>query len=154
MMPDTATRVPEQTADEINERIRENTRLNVAMYSQSSPEVIDQRLRELDEEWDIERTLELNAATLATTSILFGLVGKKRWLLLAGTVTAFLAQHAVQGWCPPVPIFRRLGFRTLREIDQERNALKALRGDFDGLDAQESPVSLEQVDAAMDAVER
>jgi hypothetical protein len=46
------------------------------------------------------------------------------------TGTAFLFQHAVQGWCPPVPILRRLGYRTAREIDDERAALKALRGDF------------------------
>ncbi len=45
-------------------------------------------------------------------------------------VAGFLFQHAVQGWCPPVPLFRRLGFRTAREIDHERYALKALRGDF------------------------
>ena len=31
---------------------------------------------------------------------------------------------------PPVPILRRLGVRTAREIDIERYALKALRGDF------------------------
>ncbi|HET9942578.1 MAG TPA: hypothetical protein VFR05_04515, partial [Terriglobia bacterium] len=41
-----------------------------------------------------------------------------------------LLQHAVQGWCPPVPLFRRLGIRTQREIDEERYALKAMRGDF------------------------
>jgi hypothetical protein len=29
-----------------------------------------------------------------------------------------------------VPLFRRLGFRTASEIDEERYALKALRGDF------------------------
>ena len=45
-------------------------------------------------------------------------------------VAGFLLQHAVQGWCPPVPVMRRLGFRTEREIDAERTALKALRGDF------------------------
>lgn len=48
-------------------------------------------------------------------------------------VTAFLLQHAVQGWCPPVPILRRLGYRTNREQDDERIALKFLRGDFDPL---------------------
>jgi hypothetical protein len=42
----------------------------------------------------------------------------------------FLLQHAVQGWCPPIIWFRRLGVRTSTEIDHERNALKALRGDF------------------------
>lgn len=46
-------------------------------------------------------------------------------------MTGFLFQHAIQGWCPPLPILRRLGFRTAEEINQERYALKALRGDFE-----------------------
>jgi hypothetical protein len=45
-------------------------------------------------------------------------------------VTGFLFQHAIQGWCPPVPVLRKLGFRTSYEIEQERRALMALRGDF------------------------
>jgi hypothetical protein len=45
-------------------------------------------------------------------------------------VLTFLFQHAVQGWCPPLPVLRRLGVRTRKEIDRERYALKALRGDF------------------------
>ena len=32
---------------------------------------------------------------------------------------------------PLHPVFRRLGIRTQREIELERYALKALRGDFD-----------------------
>ena len=56
-----------------------------------------------------------------------------RWLLLSGLVPAFLLQHAVQGWCPPIAVLRRFGFRTRGEIDAERTALKALRGDFEGL---------------------
>jgi hypothetical protein len=32
-----------------------------------------------------------------------------------------------------VPLFRRLGVRTASEIDEERYALKALRGDFRNL---------------------
>jgi hypothetical protein len=59
----------------------------------------------------------------------------RRWYLLAGVVAGFLLQHAVQGWCPPVPVFRRWGFRTAAEIDEERYALKALRGDFRNLAA-------------------
>lgn len=46
-------------------------------------------------------------------------------------VAGFLLQHAIQGWCPPVPVLRRLGFRTQREIDDERAVLKARRGDFE-----------------------
>jgi hypothetical protein len=40
-------------------------------------------------------------------------------------VGTFLLQHALQGWCPPVPILRRLGYRTAREIFEERLALLA-----------------------------
>ena len=39
----------------------------------------------------------------------------------------------LQGWGPPVPLFRRLGFRTRAEIARERYALKGIRGDFAGL---------------------
>lgn len=49
----------------------------------------------------------------------------RRWLALLAVVTAFLFQHAVQGCCPPLPILRRLGFRTAEEIGQEGCALKA-----------------------------
>ncbi len=152
MLKETSHRVPDQTMEEINLQIQQRIHDNVALYSGCDPEVIDRRLRELDQEWDIERTLELNAAALATASILFGLAGKKRWLLLAGTVTAFLAQHALQGWCPPLPVLRRLGFRTEREIDQERCALKALRGDFKDLQSDAKPTSSYQIDAALAAV--
>jgi hypothetical protein len=41
--------------------------------------------------------------------------------------------HALRGWCPPVSALRRLGFRTAKEIDEERYALKILRGDFEGV---------------------
>lgn len=91
------------------------------------------RLRELDQEWDIERTLEANAATLALVGVVLGATNDRRWLWLPGLVTGFLLQHAVQGWCPPLPILRSLGVRTNREIDAERVALKALRGDFAGV---------------------
>jgi hypothetical protein len=54
----------------------------------------------------------------------------RRWFALPAIVATFLLQHAVQGWCPPLSVFRRLGFRTAAEIDHERYALKAIRGDF------------------------
>jgi hypothetical protein len=56
--------------------------------------------------------------------------GRRRLLLLPLGVALFLLQHGLQGWCPPLALFRRRGVRTRREIDLERYALKALRGDF------------------------
>jgi hypothetical protein len=52
-------------------------------------------------------------------------------------VGGFLLKHAVSGWCPPVPLLRRLGVRTRSELDREKFALKALRGDFKNLNLPE-----------------
>jgi hypothetical protein len=46
----------------------------------------------------------------------------------------FLIQQALRGDCPPYQLLRRLGFRTRQEIERERYALKALRGDFDRIE--------------------
>jgi hypothetical protein len=58
-------------------------------------------------------------------------VGIKKWLIVPGIVLPFLLQHAVQGWCPPLPLMRRFGIRTSEEIEREKYALKVLRGDFE-----------------------
>lgn len=78
----------------------------------------------------MERTLEANAATIALIGLGLGTLVNRRFFMLPAVVAGFLLQHAVQGWCPPVPFFRRRGVRTAREIDVERYGLKALRGDF------------------------
>jgi hypothetical protein len=129
MLPGTAERVPLNTPSDVNRRIEQGIADSVR-YHAVHPNRIEGRLHELDQEWDIERTLEANAATLGLAGTLLGAFVDKRFLVLPAAVTAFLLQHAVQGWCPPVPFFRKRGVRTMREIDTERYALKALRGDF------------------------
>ena len=129
-MPTTRDRVPSQTDEAINRRIRAVMARNVHYSSQHRDE-IHRRLRELDEEWDIERAIEANAAAIAFTGVALAVTRGRKWLLLPALVTGFLFQHAVQGWCPPIPVLRRLGFRTSYEIEEERQALKALRGDFE-----------------------
>jgi hypothetical protein len=57
----------------------------------------------------------------------------RRWLALPGVVGTFLLQHGLQGWCPPLPLFRLLGVRTKEEIKEERYALRALQGELEGL---------------------
>ena len=117
MLPSTTERVPLHTAEEINERIRRQTEENIARYAAAGPEAIDRRLEELDREWDIERTLEANAATASLVGLGLGAGVHRGFFLLPAVVAGFLLQHALQGWCPPVPVFRRLGFRTAAEID-------------------------------------
>jgi hypothetical protein len=132
----------------VNEKIRHQTEANVSQYGAASPEAIDRRLAELEREWDIERTLEANAATLATVGAGLALLVDRRFALVPLVVGGFLLQHAVQGWCPPVPIFRRMGLRTQTEIDHERYALKALRGDFRRVQDDESLAPRRALEAA------
>jgi len=131
-MPSTRDRVPRHTAEEINSRIQRDIAFSVQYYGEHKDE-IGKRLGELDAEWDIERAIEANAAALGFIGTALGITRGRKWLALPLLVTGFLFQHAVEGWCPPVPLLRRLGFRTAYEIEQEREALKALRGDFDAV---------------------
>lgn len=126
---ETRDRVRLHTAAWKNSRIDRQMEMSIWYFAQN-PEQIDERLRELDREWDIERSLESNAAALALTGVLMGILGSRRFFALPTIVAGFLMQHALQGWCPPVPLFRRLGIRTQAEIEAERYALKTLRGDF------------------------
>lgn len=130
IVPPSATRVEKNTGVHINQDIHNRSKHNVLLYASAGRPAINRRLRELDEEWDIERILEANAASISLMGLALGSFFDRRWFLLPTAVAGFLLQHAVQGWCPPVPVFRRMGVRTSNEIQQERHALKALRGDY------------------------
>lgn len=130
MLPTTTARVPDNTAASVNARIRRQTQERVARVAAAGPAAVERRLRELDEEWDTERALESNASALVVAGSALALLVDRRFAILPLVVGGFLLQHALQGWCPPLPIFRRLGYRTQAEIERERYALKAPRGDF------------------------
>ena len=124
-LPSTNKRVVESTSDRWNEAIRQDIERSLAYYREH-PDRIDQRLGELEREWDIERVLEANASTLALTGSVLGFVAHRRFFALPLVVSAFLLQHALQGWCPPLPVLRRMGYRTTGEIEMERNGLEAI----------------------------
>jgi len=119
---------------QIDQRLHRELEARISYFGRHTDQ-IGLRLQELDREWDIERILQTNAAGAS----LFGICMARRhykWLALPFAAAVFLMQHAIQGWCPPMEILRRAGFRTREEINEERIALRVLRGDFnDGLDA-------------------
>ena len=129
VLPASTERVRQHTEEEINEQIDREIHYRLSYYAHH-PDEIDRRLRELDHEWDIERTLEANAACVALTGMCMGTTLGRKWYMMSAAALGFLLQHSMQGWCPPVTMYRRLGFRTSNEIEQERAALKVLRGDF------------------------
>lgn len=62
IFPSTASRVELHTNKHVNNIIKKETYINIAKYADKSKEEIAARIKELDEEWDIERVLETNAA--------------------------------------------------------------------------------------------
>jgi hypothetical protein len=126
-------RVRENTSEAVLRMIDLRTIENVRHCSAQSRNAMERRLRDLNKEWDVERLLETNASSLALGGLILGSVLHRKWFWLSGGVLSFLLMHGVQGWCPPLPVLRRLGVRTRREIDRERTALKVLMGDFEDL---------------------
>lgn len=118
------------TARAVLGRIDEATEARLGTYAQAAPARIAERLRELDREWDTDRAIELEAATMGLTGLALGALVRPAFFAIPGLVGAAVLLHAVTGWYPLLPVFRRLGIRTAREIERERYALKALRGDF------------------------
>ena len=124
-------RVRANTSSRINQRIDDEIQNRIQYYASQTESALSARIKDLEKEWSMERWLETNASTLALVGVLLAAFVDVRWLWLSGIVLGFLLLHGIQGWCPPVPIMRRMGVRTRGEIDREKFALKTLRGDLD-----------------------
>lgn len=135
-------RVREHTAEVVNQRIDAITDASIATVVRQGRGGIVKRLVELDTEWDIDRALMTNFAVAAGAAFLVGFSRyvntpwyarrRKGFLYLFGAQLGFLLLHGTVGWCPPASLFRRLGFRTQREIGHERQQLlQALEGNAD-----------------------
>ena len=128
-----ADRVRAHSPEQVNRQVDADAQRCVHELAGKSREEITSHLNELSREWDMERYLQTNASLLALSGVVLGATVNKKFLVLPGVVFGFLFQHALQGWCPPMPVFRQMGVRTRKEINRETYALKALRGDFDGV---------------------
>jgi hypothetical protein len=120
------------TVEGLAREFQSETEARLSYYS-AHPEEIEQRLRELDEEWDIDRATEIEAAGTILTGAVLGMTLSKKWFLLCAFSSAMMLMRTFTGVYPMLPLFRRLGFRTAREIEQEHYALKLLRGDFEAV---------------------
>jgi len=133
LLPPTSERVALNTRDDVNQEIQKKIEARVSRYTGKSKTDISERLTQLDRTWDTERLLETNAMILILIGVILTLSVHYLWVILSGLVAVFMLIHALQGWCPPVPIIRRLGVMTATEIEEEKTALKVLRGDFEGV---------------------
>jgi hypothetical protein len=131
-------RVRDHSAQLVNQRIAERTRDRVQRLVSEGHDAIIRRLEQLDREWDVDRALMVNFAIVGGAAYAAGLYryanspwfgARRKGLLYFFTAQlGFLLQHATVGWCPPLPVFRRLGVRTKSEIEAERYALSRALG--------------------------
>jgi hypothetical protein len=119
-------RVRSVSSGEINQKIDREILGSIHYYATQDADTIRGRILQLEKEWDIDRVLELNASLISFGGVLLAIAFSKKWLALPLLVTGFLARHAIEGWCPPIPVLRKLGIRTQKEIDTERHGLLKL----------------------------
>ncbi len=121
--------VRNRTKIDVNRSIDRQTQGMLAEIG-SEPHAIRNRLWELDREWHVDRALYAVFAVLGSFTAQRAFRAVRRghalsgWRLLFWTQVGIMAYHAIRGWSPPVSLFRRLGFRTEKEIGAERTALE------------------------------
>jgi hypothetical protein len=130
IFPPTGRRVFMRTDPQTNADIRNQTIKNLNVYKNCGEPEITDRIHKLNQEWDTERVLEVNASLLIFLSSYLGIKTSRAWFLMTGAVAVFMLQHAFWGWCPPLPLIRKWGVRTIEEIHDEITALKVMRSDF------------------------
>jgi len=130
IIPPSTKRVELKTNKKVNQIIKTKTVNRIKQYMNTTPEDITRRIKQLNNEWDTERVLETNASIFIVISIVLGFFISSNWFIFAFIVGFFLLVHAIYGWCPPLPIIRRLGVRTPEEINDEKTVMKFIRGDF------------------------
>lgn len=103
---------------------------NIRFYGSLGREGIDERIRALDDEWDVERAVTVGLAGAGAAGLIMGLLGSRIWRLLAWAALPLLFLFGQDKWRPSDGILKSLGLRSRKEIQDEKYALKALRGDF------------------------
>lgn len=144
---ETARRVPDNTDPDVAARLDRKAEEMVTGSAAAGPHSIEARLKDLDREWDVERVIQAEAATMALAGLALGAKSDRRFFAMPGVVAGMMLLHALHGWYPLLPVFRRMGFRTPDEINAEREALRRLRGDRGAGIPDDAPTQ-EKVEAA------
>lgn len=126
-------RVREHSSAPATQAIDQATEARIERLKRSGSAIeAGRRLADLDREWDIDRALMMIFSGVGGLTFSLGLSRVRSfrkangWLYLFGAQLAFLGLHAAYGWCPPIAVLRRLGFRTQKEIQAEREIVEAI----------------------------
>lgn len=145
-----SSRTTRVTPDEAHEEALRGMEQRIRYYAVHQ-DLIPQRLQALDEEWDVDRVLSAGISGLGLLGVVLAVVRRRRRFLLPALVSGLVLQYAVQGRSPLVPLLRQLGIRTRAEVEEERYALKVLRGDFK-LGDLEGKSEMERVSAILSSI--
>lgn len=114
----------------VTNKIDGTTAARLGACAAADPGTLATGLDALDREWDTERLLEAEAASMGLLGLALGVLVHPRLLVPPAFVAGSVLVHALTGRYPLMPAFLRAGVRTSREVARKRYALKALRGDF------------------------
>ena len=76
-LPSTQSKVNNATPDHTNQKIERETEARINTFKRKDSEAVKQRISELEREWDTERVLEVNMASLALASSIMALTVNK-----------------------------------------------------------------------------
>jgi hypothetical protein len=118
--------------DGVNKRIDERVERCVRhMAEQDRPE-ITRYLEKLEREWDLNRAVMVVGSMVSLLGLWLARRDGGGWRVLGGVAAGLMLQHGLTGFGPLAELVRAVGgIRTRKEIDLEKFALKALRGDFE-----------------------
>ena len=117
-----------KAADRCNSQVGLEKRL--AGIADAGPQAITDRLAQLEREWSAGRMTKATIGVLIVVGLGLTALAGPWWLVLPAISGFFLLQYVFsrQSWLGAT--FREMGFRSGADIDQEKFALRALRGDF------------------------
>jgi len=139
-MFDRADKIRARSPCRLNEQIDHCIATRIEDLATRSDADRQAHLDRLDRAWSVDQAALVGLALVSMASTLAAWV-RPRWLGLAAISTASLLQAATGGGGAVIAVLRRAGLRTRSEIECERYALKALRGDFDFVTTARSPVA-------------
>jgi hypothetical protein len=102
----------------------------LACLADAGPQAIEDRLNELEREWTAGRMTKATIGVLLVIGFALTAFLNPWWLILPAVGGVFLLQYLFSRTSWLGKLFHKMGFRTGFEVDQEKIALKVLRGDF------------------------
>jgi hypothetical protein len=107
-----------------------NLEKRLACLADAGPQAISDRLDQIEREWSAGRMTKATIGMLIVAGLALTAVSNPWWLVLPAIGGLFLLQYLFSRSSWLGATFREMGFRAGAEIDQEKFALKTLRGDF------------------------